>query len=145
MAQLQQLVLQLVVVMLVITAGFTWYSVALTNGGYTSPDIPLASKANLYYNQTYAFQKQFLASTTNATSSPALSDPATGLASLTAAGAQSLTLTFASINQMVDIINTAKLTLVTFGIPAYFFDYGVMFIVVLMGMLIFAAVYKWWI
>ena len=131
--------------MLCITAVFTWYGVAVNNGGYSPSDIPLGRQAGLYYNQTYKFQGDILNSTKATTVTPSTSDPYTGGASLVSAGAQAVTLTLSSIGQMIDIITSAQTTLSYYGIPPYFFDYATMFISVLMGMIIFAAIYKWWI
>jgi hypothetical protein len=52
-------------------------------------------------------------------------------------------LLFSSIGQMGDIITQSSSTLSMFGIPPYFFTFALMFISVLMGLLIFAAIYKW--
>lgn len=145
MGQLQQLVLQLVVVFLCITAAFTWYSVAIVNGGYSPASVPMAGQVDLYYNQTYEFQTQLLNSSKAATQTPSTADPATGLSTLTAAGAQTVTLTLGSIGQMLGLISTGSTTLSQYGVAPYFFTYGMMFISVLMGMIIFAAIYKWWI
>jgi hypothetical protein len=145
MGQLQQLVLQLVVTFLCVTAAFTWYSVAVVNGGYSPVNVPMADKVDLYYNQTYSFQSQLLNSSRAATQTPASADAATGLATLSAAGAQTVTLTLGSIGQMIDLVSVGKTTLMQYGIPEYFFNYATMFIAVLMGMIIFAAIYKWWI
>ena len=145
MAQLQQLVLQLVITLLCMTAAFTWYSIAVVNGGYAADNIPMSDKVDLYYNQTYSFQANLLNSSKAATLTPSSADPATGLATLSAAGAQTVTLTLGSIGQMVGLINTGKETLTRYGVPDYFFNYAILFISVLMGMIIFAAIYKWWI
>jgi hypothetical protein len=145
MGQLQQLVLNLVVVFLVMTSAFTWYSVAAVNGGYDTADIPLSNSVDRYYNDTYTFQKDLLNSSKAATQSPSTADPATGLSTLTAAGAQTVTLTINSIGSMADIISTSRATLSGYGIQDYFFDYALMFVSVLMGMIVFAAIYKWWI
>ena len=145
MAQLQQIVLQLVVVLLAVTAVFTWYGAAVISGGYALDTVPLNESVSSYYNQTYAFQKDFLNSTSAATTTPATTDPTTGGASLATAGAQTLTLIFGSIGQMGSIITQSSSTLGMFGVPAYFFSYALMFISVLMGILIFAAIYKWWV
>ena len=145
MGQLQQIVLQLVVVLLVITAAFTWYGAAVLNGGYPLSSVPLNESVAKYYNQTYAFNSQFLNSTTSATQAPATTDPVTGSSSLLVAGAQTLTLVMGSIGQMVDIVTQSSSTLGMFGVPSYFFSYAIMFISVLMGLLIFAAIYKWWV
>ena len=145
MGQLQQIILQLVVVFLCITAAFTWYGVAVSNGGYSTANIPLNNSAALYYNQTYQFQSQFLNSTKAATQTSSTTDAATGLASLSSAGAQAITLTFTSLGQMVDVISVAQITLAGFGVPTYFFSFAILFISTLMAMIIFAAIYKWWI
>jgi hypothetical protein len=145
MGQLQQLVLQLVVVFLCMTAAFTWYSVATINGGYSPTSVPMAGNIDKYYNDTYSFQSTLLNSTKSATTTPSTTDPLTGGSTLLAAAAQTLTLTFNSIGQMVDVINTAQTTLGAYGVPPYFFTFAILFVSVLMGMIIFAAVYKWWI
>lgn len=145
MGQLQQIVLQLVVVLLVITAAFTWYGQAVINGGYPISSVPLNGSVAKYYNDTYKFNTQFLNSTSSATVTPPTTDPYTGGSTLATAGAQTLTLVFSSIGQMTDIITQSSSTLGMFGISQYFFTFAIMFISVLMGLLIFAAIYKWWV
>lgn len=145
MAQLQQLILGLVVVLFVATGMVQILAYATIAGGYATVDFPLAGKIEQYSNQTTQFS-QTLANSTEATmKTPSTIDPLTGFSTLTVAGAQAVGLTFSSLGIMADIITLSGQTLSTmFGVPMWMFGFGILFISILITLVILGAVFKWW-
>ena len=146
MAQLQQLLLGLVVVLFVATGMMQILAFATIAGGYTAVSFPLAGKIQQYSNQTTQFS-QTLANSTEATmKTPSVIDPLTGFSTLTTAGAQAVGLTFSSLGIMVDIITMSATTLTTmFGVPMWMFGFGILFISILVTLVILGAVFKWFV
>lgn len=145
MAQLQQLLLGLVVVLFVATGMMQILAFATIAGGYTAVSFPLAGEIQQYSNQTTQFS-QTLANSTEATmKTPSVIDPLTGFSTLTTAGAQAVGLTFSSLGIMVDIITMSAQTLTTmFGVPMWMFGFGILFLSILTTLIILGAVFKWW-
>ena len=145
MAQMQQMVLQLVVVLLVITGMIQIYSYSVSQGGYTNlPNFPLANSTEAYVNQTSQFSST-LANATKATTTQSSSlDAVTGLTTIGVAGAQAVTLMFSSLGIMLDFVTQSAISLGYFGVPMWIFGIGITFITILFILGLLGAILKWW-
>ena len=144
MAELKNMVVGFVFVLLVTTISVQIYAQAATNGGYTSaPTFPLSSQIANYTANTQNLTSSLANGTSSAAALPNPSN-AFGMGAIGQAGAQAITLTFESLGMMLSMIASAQ-TALGFIIPPWIFGFGIIFVSMLMVFAILAAVFKWWI
>lgn len=145
MAELKNMVVAFIFVLLVTTVAVQIYAQAASNGGYTnSPAFPLSAQVANYTNRTYALTQSLSAGTSNVSAAPVASNVFTGIGGQTTqAGVQAVSLTFDSLGMMLSMIATSQSAL-GFIIPPWVFGYGLIFVSLIMVFAILAAVFKWW-
>ena len=149
MAELKNMVLTLVFVLLVATAMMSMYSVSITNnvanGGGGVPDNNLNQTIWNYSSKLDTFKNTFTNATDAAGTAPVTDSSATAIGALSTAGAAAISVTWDSLGMMLGLLTTSANTVSFLGIPSYVLGYGLVFITLLMGFAILAAVFKWWI
>ena len=148
MAELKNMILTLVFTLFVATAMIAMYSVAVSNsvanGGSGVSDNALNASLTNYTNKLDTFQQVFANSTQSAAEAPATESPTAGIGSLATAGAAAVSVTWDSLGIMLGLISTSITTLAPLGVPAYVSGFGLVFVTLIMGFAILAAVFKWW-
>ena len=145
MAELKNLVVGFVFVLLVATVAVQIYAQAATNGGYTNaPNFPMSAQIANYSAQTTNLTSSLATGTSSAASAPTAANAFTGIGALSQAGAQAITLTFSSLGMMLSMVVDAQMAL-GFIIPPWVFGFGIISVSLVMVFAILAAVFKWWI
>ena len=149
MAELKNMVLTLVFVLLVGTALVSMYSVAVVNnvanGGVGAPDNNLNQTIANYTAKMDTFKTTFTNATDAAGTAPVTDSASTAIGALSTAGAAAISVTWDSLGMMLGLLTTSANTVSFLGIPSYVLGYGLVFITLIMGFAILAAVFKWWI
>lgn len=138
------LILAAMAIGVVILYGATLFSQAITNGGYSPANYPLATQANNFNSTMANFTSGFITSSNAATAIPASSSPLDAVSFGLQKAVSVVGLVWAVLGLLMAVLVAGANSLILGGIiPAWIPGYGLFYLAALFGFAALAYLIRW--